>query len=124
MILSELIKTSTKSFFSGTEENIMYFSVPEILVDYIYKFFPEKGTVINLEDDFSPIKPFLGILSKFKPTERDIAENAYTLHKSTFNSYFKTGKADRRMDLIVTEEIFYEKLRLKDTIVRLFKKYV
>lgn len=124
MILSELIKTSTKSFFSGTEENIMYFSVPEILVDYIYKFFPEKGTVINLEDDFSPIKPFLGILSKFKPTERDIAENAYTLHKSTFNSYFKTGKADRRMDLVVTEEIFYEKLRLKDTIVRLFKKYV
>lgn len=123
MILSEIIKTSTKSFFSSEDENVMYFSVPEILMDYIYKYFPEKGTVINLEEDFSPAKPFLGILSKFKPTERDIAENAYMLHKSTFISYFKTGAADRRLDLVITEELFYEKLRMKKTIIELFKKY-
>lgn len=123
MILSEIITSSTKSFFSDENENIMYFSVPEALMDYVYKYFPEKGTVINLQDDFSPVKPFLGILSKFKPTERDIAENAYMLHKSTFNSYFKTGIADRRLDLVITEELFYEKLRMKNTIVALFKKY-
>ena len=123
MILSEIITSSTKSFFSDKNENIMYFSIPEALMDYVYKYFPEKGTVINLQEDFSPIKPFLGILSKFKPTERDIAENAYMLHKSTFNSYFKTGVADRRLDLVITEELFYEKLRMKNTIVALFKKY-
>lgn len=124
MILSEIITSSTKNFFSTQDENIMYFSIPEVLMDFIYKYFPEKGTVLNLEDDFSPLKPFLGILSKFKPSERDIAENAYMLHKSTFNSYFKTGLADRRLDLVITEELFYEKLRMKNTIVALFKKYV
>lgn len=123
MILSEIITSSTKNFFSSPDENIMYFSIPEVLMDFIYKYFPEKGAVINLEDDFSPLKPFLGILSKFKPSERDIAENAYMLHKSTFNSYFKTGLADRRLDLVITEELFYEKLRMKNTIVALFKKY-
>ncbi len=123
MILSEIIKASTKSFFSGADENFMYFSVPENLMDYICKYFPAEGTVINLAEDFSPAKPFLGILSKFKPTERDVAENAYMLHKSTFISYFKTGIADRRLDLAITEEIFYEKLRMKNTITALFKKY-
>lgn len=78
--------------------------------------------LIDLEKSHSPLSPFLDILSQNPPTDESIDEAAYTLQANTFKSYFKNGLADERIDMISYEEIFYEKIRYRQTIIKLLHK--
>lgn len=123
MVLRDIVDSITKKFYSNDEESLLFFSVPDELMQNAEVLFPEAGTIIDLEKDLTPVKPFIGILSKFKPSDRDVSECAYPLHKNSFISYFREGLVDRRLDLFITEEIFYEKLKIQEAIIKLLQKY-
>ena len=103
MVLSKIIGSITKSFFEQSKINTLYFSVPEKILNYTCSCFSEKGIIIDLSKELSPLKPYLTILKRYNPSTRDIGEYAYTMHRGTFSSYFATGIVERRLDLLIKE---------------------
>lgn len=77
--------------------------------------------VLDMEQDYTPLKPFLEIMSMYRPSESLIEEKSYILQRNTFKSYFKYGVAADRTDIFVPTEIYYENLRCRKTVLELLK---
>lgn len=124
MVLREIVESIADKFYSNNEENLLYFSIPGSLMNQVKDFAKEDVKIIDLAKDFSPVKPFLGILSLYNPSERLVVDCTYPLHTNAFISYFKSGIVDRRLDLFITEEIFYEKLKIQESVLNLIERIV
>lgn len=117
-----------KKFIDSCESNICFLRLPQsFLTEELKKDF----VIIDACCDFSPFKPFLSILSKSenKPNENLISKESYSVQKKSFLSYFKNGIADKRYDIPLQNETFYEQGRYIQSIIKFLenapvKKYL
>ena len=106
-------------FQNNSSKSLCYISLSPSSIDALPGKVTDDFTLIDLENDFSPFKPFLEVISRFSPSEELVSKKSYPLQKDTFLSYFKYGVVEERYDLISIEEAFYEKSRYIKTIVDL-----
>ncbi|MDE7383080.1 MAG: hypothetical protein K2M99_04240, partial [Treponemataceae bacterium] len=78
-------------FQDNSVKSVCYISLPNSSIDSLPRKVIDEFTIIDLENDFSPFKPFLNIISSFSPSEELVSEKSYILQKNTFLSYFKYG---------------------------------
>ena len=109
-----LLSTILSDFFSKSE-SFLFLSLNQPLVTYISTIIPENTVVVDL-DNFEmqkiPLSPFPYLVKELKIDEELIEKYSYFLHKETILSYFKDGFCKERIDIIVPEEIEYEKAKL------------
>ena len=119
----ELLQSITKTFYSDTTSNIAYMTLSEKLMDCYPELVSNDVIFIDLKSDTTPLSPFLKICSGLDIPDSYIKENCYTLQQKSFSSFLKTGIAEERYDPIIIEEIDYEKLRTKETILNFIQNY-
>ncbi len=120
----EILLSIVESFFESNAQNLIYLSLSERLINQLKEILEEDVSIIDLQSEYSPLKPFLKII-KDKNPDKNVVDNAtYSLQRETFHSYFQNGYAEERNDIIVREEINYEKNRIRETVIELLKKYV
>ena len=117
MAFNEIFSSFIGNLFKKSEERIRFLSLTESLMKQLPSFFDDNVEKIDLQGNFSPLKPFINILELNKPSKEMIEKSAYSLHKRVFESYFKYGIADERQDMIIDEEIYYEKNRIRETVL-------
>lgn len=122
MNFSAIISSCIKDFISNKKESIRYLSISESLMKEIPSLMESGSYIIDLSKNFSPLKPFLEIIEKQKPSDELIKKYSYSLQEETLKSFFKYGVVSERTDFIISEEIFYEKQRYKDTIISIMKQ--
>ena len=124
MAFQKILSSIFEDFWQQKKEHIRFISVTESMMKTVSSIVSETEDVkiIDLAMNFSPLKPFLQILSDLSPDEKLIDSIAYSLQKETFKSFFSYGNAGERNDLIIMEEVFYEKKRYRETIVELLKR--
>lgn len=126
MLLSELEKI-VFDFLDNSSESFYYLSLNPIIMNKVSSFFNDDYIVVDLERTdvkFSPIAPFMSILKSCNLTQKDIEPYTYSLQKESFVSYFINGKTEFRKDIIIMEELFYEKKRCLKTVSDLFTNYI
>ena len=79
--------------------------------------------IIDLATEFNPLAPFCDILLHCKPTKEAIHQHAYSVQEPTLQSFFANGIADERYDLIICNEIDYEKHRMQATLLELMRQF-
>lgn len=117
----DLIKSIVRNFYDDDKLNVTYLCLSESLM----KKCVSKGSdvlEIDLCDERTPLAPFLSILSKLKISDEFLKKSAYELQYETFKSFFKEGFPQLRKDCVILEEIDYEKIRMRETIVALLKE--
>ena len=111
-------------FIFSCKSNICFLRVPDGLLTEELK---NDFCVIDAATDFSPYKPFLGILESLKANfaddKSDLTELSYSVQRNSFISYFLTGFADERYDIPLANELLYEQNRFIKTIICLLEKY-
>lgn len=120
----DILKSITENFFTDEKQTLMYLSLSERLMDLVKDLFGDDISIIDLKDDFTPLKPFVQIIASKKPDLEFVSNVTYSLQRNVFLSYFKNGYVEGRNDLVVREEIYYEKKRIRESIIELFKKYL
>ena len=106
--------SSCKNISYVTSDSSSMYKIPEILGD--------DYCVINLHNDNSPLKPFMELLRFYNPPFKLLEGEVYPLQLETFATYLHNGLASPREDLILEQEIIYEKKRIKRAIISLFEK--
>ncbi len=117
----DLIKSIVGNFYDDDRLNVTYLCLSENLM----KKCVSKGfdvLEIDLRDEKTPLAPFLSILSKSKISKEVLKKSAYKLQYETFSSFFKDEYPTIRNDSLILEEIDYEKIRMRATILALLKK--
>ncbi len=120
MAYSEILSSFIGNLFKGSEERIRFLSLTEGMMKQLPDVFPENVIKIDLINDYTPIKPFVELLSLNPPRPEVIDKTAYSLHRDVFKSYFENRMAKDRLDLVIEEEVFYERSRFRDTITNFF----
>lgn len=92
--------------FMNSEEKICYLSLQDSVRREI--FCNKDFTVIDLADNHSPLAPFLDIVSGAVHSESLLKEILNPAHYEIFNSYFKSGLAEERFDIISEDSMYYE----------------
>lgn len=123
MSSKELLKSILNDFFKSSEHSISYISLTERLMGDIKAVLDDDIVVIDLKDNFEPLKPFLEIVKAEKPEKKLIDKLVYKAQSETFKSYFKKGVVSERKDLILYDEVFYEKIRIREAVLGLLQKY-
>lgn len=120
----EILLSIVENFFESDNQNLIYLSLSERLIEQLKEILTDEICVIDLEKDYTPLKPFLEIVRSAKPDKKIVDDASYSLQRDTFRMYFKKGYAEERNDIIVREEINYEKNRIRNTVVELLKRYL
>ena len=110
------------NFIQKTAETVCYLNVSELVMKSIAYWDSDEFKIIDLKNERSPLKPFLLLLRYCNPTEEDIDENVYTLHRQFFKEYLKEGQCHDRHDIVIEQEYYYEKQRISRSIVNLLEK--
>lgn len=118
----DLIKSIVNNFLGDEKLNVAYFSLSKNLMKKIGSD-DFDGFEIDLESETAPLAPFLTILAKIKIPFEHLKNSAYELQRETFRTFFKDGFPAERADAVIFEEIDYEKIRMRETIVLLMKKF-
>lgn len=121
MVSTDIYTSFIKTFFESYSEHVCYASFPKNSLKKLLCTLDKDVIVIDMQSDLTPLKPFMEIISRFKPSESLIEEKAYSLQKSTFLSYIKYGVAVERDDILVSIETYYEKFRIRKTVLELLK---
>ena len=120
-----LLSTILSDFFSK-DEQFLFLSLNQTLVTHISSIIPEDTVVVDL-DDFEiqkiPLAPFPYLVKELNISNELIEKYAYSLHKETILSYFNDGFCIERDDIIVPEEIEYEKQKLTETFCSLIHNF-
>ena len=120
-----LLSTIVSDFFSK-DEQFLFLSLNQSLVTYISTIIPEDTVVVDL-DDFEiqkiPLVPFPYLIQKLNVSTELIERYSYSLHKDTILSYFNDGFCVERDDIIIPEEIEYEKQKLIETFCAIIHKF-
>lgn len=118
----ELLQSITNEFFLNKTERILYFSLSGSAMDNCKNLFGEETVFFDLAFLKSPLAPFLDILKFIKPSVSDLKDHVYKMHEGIFTALIEEGKIVERNEPIVIEEIDFEKIRIRDTIVHLIEK--
>ena len=106
-----LLSAILSDFFSNVE-HFLFLSLNQTLVTHITSIIPKDTVVVDL-DDFEmqkiPLSPFPYLVKKLNISTELIEKYSYSLHKDAILSYFNDGFCVERDDIIVPEEIEYEK---------------
>ena len=114
-----------RDFLNKENEHFLFLLTPEELADAASAQFFQNAEIIDLKHNYTPLKPFLQILSTYTPPASDISTYVYPLQRDSFESYFKTGEAAERKDIVIwTEETHYEIMRLKNAVAGMFARSV
>ena len=120
-----LLSTILHDFFSK-DEQFLFLSLNQTLVNHISTIIPKDTVVVNL-DDFEiqkiPLAPFPYLVKELNISNELIEKYSYSLHKETILSYFNDGFCIERDDIIVPEEIEYEKQKLIETFCSLIHNF-
>ena len=120
MAFKSLISSIFKEF-SGSKENFLYLSLPEKMMDLIPEIAEiEKENVVDLQEEYSPLKPFMKIIQQCPPSKSLIEKETYKIQQKFFLDYFLNDEISDRHDMVVLEELFFEKSSIAKTIVSLF----
>lgn len=124
MSFEYLISSIVTDFFAG-DRNFLFLSLPEKIMSALPGLLDSSGiNTIDLSKENSPLKPFMKIVQNYKPSSEEIEKNSYLLHRDFFRSYFESGKVSERFDTLIMDELFFEKKCVRNTVVKLFEKYV
>lgn len=124
MAFKSLISSIFKEF-SGSKENFLYLSLPEKMMDLIPEIAEiEKENVVDLQEEYSPLKPFMKIIQQCHPSKSLIEKETYKIQQKFFLDYFLNDEISDRHDMVVLEELFFEKSSIAKTIVSLFSHLV
>ena len=125
MAPNDILSSVIDNFLSNKEEHFLFLSLSSALMDKITEKSSQITETIDLKGNYTPLKPFLQILSEHKPSKKSISAHTYILQEPSLQSYFADGKATERKDILIwTEETYYEVKRFKQAIAGLMKKYV
>ena len=124
MGFENLIESVITSFIDNKEQSSLFLSLPESHMCKLKGIIPGGCTVIDLEKDLSPLKPFLNIVSHEKISDSSIAKYAYPLHQNLYRQFFEKGYVDERKDKLILEEIYYEKVQFSEAIKDFFTDVV
>lgn len=119
----ELLKSITQSFYEDDKEFITYLSLSQFLMNSYRNILDEDTIIVDLKEEETPLAPFLQIINQYKPAKNIIKNNTYVLQSETFESFFKNGFAEERHDPVIFEEIDYERIRIREAVIALLKKY-
>lgn len=112
-----LLSAILSDFFSNVE-HFLFLSLNQTLVTHITSIIPKDTVVVDL-DDFEmqkiPLSPFPYLVKKLNISTELIEKYSYSLHKDAILSYFNDGFCVERDDIIVPEEIEYEKQKIIET---------
>lgn len=115
----ELLKSISKSFFDNNDEHVIYFSLSDNLFDCYKNSTKSDILIIDLKEKVNPLAPFLDIIKTADVSEEDIKKYVYKLHYDSFYSYLKSDVIKVRKEPIVFEEIDYEKLIIRNSVIDL-----
>ncbi len=117
----DLIKSIVDNFYDDDKLNVTYLCLSENLMK---KCVSKDSDLLEIDlcDEKTPLVPFLNILAKSKIPDELLKKSAYELQYETFKSFFADGFAKNRNDSMILEEIDYEKIRMRETIIALLKK--
>lgn len=117
----DLIKSIVDNFYDDDKLNVTYLCLSENLMK---KCVSKDSDLLEIDlcDEKTPLAPFLNILAKSKIPDELLKKSAYELQYETFKSFFADGFAKNRNDSMILEEIDYEKIRMRETIIALLKK--
>lgn len=109
-------------FIAKTQESVCYLNVSEQIMRSI-TLSPVAGfELVDLKSEVSPLRPFLLLLKNCSPSDNDIEQFVYSLHQPFFRQYLKGESCDDRHDIIIEQEYFYEKTRIRQSIIALLEK--
>lgn len=106
------------SHFVSDNEPFLFLSLNQILIPYVKKLLPEEAIFLDLNDfeiQKTPLSPFPYLLKQLDTPLEKIESQSYFLQQETIKSYFKDDFCIERNDIIVLEEIEYEKQKLIET---------
>ncbi len=126
-MLSDEINSIVNDFFYFSKENVRYLALNKNSMQVFLSHLKQDCIVVDLlnpQVKFSPLSPFMYVLKEQNLTSENINPYVYSLQKEGFVSYFEKGKTEFRKDVIVMEELFYEKKRCLQTVFDLTTNYV
>ena len=118
-----ILESIIENFFRDDEKNQIYISLSESLFPAVKKYSSNGIMVIDLQEDFSPLKPFLQILKSLKLSRSDLEKSVYSLQLDTFDSWLNGDSLKKRKDIFIREELNYEKRRIREAIISLLKRH-
>lgn len=105
------------NFITKSNDSICFLNVHSKLMEKLALELYESYRIIDLKSEYTPLKPFLKVLSDSQISEDVVESHAYPLHKKIFADFFKTGVCEERKDIILELEYFYETSRLKKSVL-------
>ena len=126
-MLVDEIDSIIDDFFELSKDSIRYLALNKNSMQIFPSLIKQDCIVVDLlnpQVKFSPISPFMSILKEQNLSREQIHPYTYSLQESCFASYFETGDSGFRNDMIIIEELFYEKKRCLQTVFDLVSKYI
>lgn len=126
MLIKEL-NNIVDEFFKTSQEYVRYLSLNKNTMKMFSSYASEDCIIVDFLDPqvrLSPIAPFVFILKEQNLSDEQIKPHTYSLQRESFISYLRNGKTDFRKDVIVLEELFYEKKRCIQTVFDLIYNYI
>lgn len=122
MAIYDIIQTVIDEFQAKSDYSVLYLALNSELIVGYEAFTPDQCSVIDLqipEVFFSPIAPMMYLIKKKKPSKKLIEDAAYPLQKDNLVAYFSGELCNKRDDVVLQEEIIYEKQRLQKSLVQI-----
>lgn len=110
MDISNKLKIS-KKFIETSKKNVCFIVADNLLFQNLINdstILQKPYKIIDLQDNFSPFKPFLDLIQKNNPSEESVKEKTYSIQTETFLSFKKNGIAKERYDIPIDNEEVYE----------------
>ena len=121
------LKNIISEFLESEKESVCYLSLNESIMNNFSSYCSEDFLILDLNNPtvrLSPIAPFMSALQQQNLTSEQIQKYTYSLQNESFVSYFKNGKTEFRKDVVIIEELFYEKKRCLQTVFDLTENYI
>ena len=126
MIVDELNNIVTE-FINDSNDVVRYLSLNAKSMKMFSIYEKNDWIIVDLKNPkirFSPIAPFMDVLKSQELTKEKVEPYTYSLQNESFVSYFTKGKTEFRQDVIIMEELFYEKKRCIQTVLELIENYM
>lgn len=119
-----ILKSIAEDFIKQKENHILYLSLSTDSMEKVSAFLNKNKIVLDLKNNYEPLKPYMEIVKEKNPSEKIIEENTYSLQRQMFKNYFSNGYCGKRNDALLLEEIFYESKRCKESVIALTEKLI
>ena len=120
MTSGEILDSFVLDFISKPNESVSYIYYPTELARPHFEGQKNKFIVHDLRRNLSPMAPFFEVLRDSNPPEELVERYAYPLQCEQLKSYFKTGVVCDRQDIVIIDELKYERQELMRTLENLY----